>query len=102
MITCQQLSKFKAGGLSSSPNLRVEHREPSPVLQFDCSNRAIRSYNERLKELAAEYGMTYLDIYPLYEEGGELKKEMSKDGIHLYDKSCFAPWAELLRPYLEP
>lgn len=70
--------------------------------QFDCSNRAIRSYNERLKELAAEYSMTYLDIYPLYEDGGELKKEMSRDGIHLFDKSCFAPWAELLRPYLEP
>lgn len=67
----------------------------------DCPNRAIRRFNSRLEELAVEYGMTYLDIYTVYEDHGGLNKEMTKDGVHL-EKGCYGPWAEVLRPYLEP
>ena len=69
--------------------------------RFDCPNRVVRGYNERLQELAEEYGMPYLDIYPAYEYHGGLNSDMTEDGIHLkYD--CYGPWAEILRPYLEP
>lgn len=71
------------------------------AMKWDCPNRAIRSFNSRLEELAGEYGMTYLDIYPLYEDHGGLNKEMTKDGVHL-EYGSFGPWAEVLRPCLEP
>ena len=71
------------------------------AVSYDCSNRAIRSFNKRLAELAAEYGLTYVDIYPEYDYIGGLKKEMTEDGVHLKD-GCFGPWAEVIRPYLEP
>lgn len=71
------------------------------AIRMDCPNGVICKFNRRLAELAAEYGMTYLDIYPVYEYQGGLPKEMSKDGIHLND-DAFGPWAEVLRPYLEP
>ena len=65
------------------------------------SNRTIRSYNQGLKALAEEYGMTYLDIYPAYERTGGLNPDYTEDGVHLKE-DAFGPWAEILRPYLEP
>lgn len=67
----------------------------------DCPNRLIQQFNERLKELAGEYGLVYLDTYSAYEVGGELNDEMTQDGIHL-KRDAFGPWAEIVRPYLEP
>ena len=71
------------------------------AIKMDCPNGVIRKFNQRLAELAGEYGMPYLDIYPVYEDHGGLSSEMSADGIHLND-DAFGPWAEVLRPYLEP
>ncbi len=64
-------------------------------------NRVIRDYNARLEALAEEYGIPYLDIYPAYEDRGGLNSELTEDGIHLKD-DAFGPWAEIVRPYLEP
>lgn len=71
------------------------------AMRCDCPNRVIRTFNAHLAELAEEYGMTYLDTYSVYEYQGGLNSEMTDDGVHLkYD--CFGPWAEVIRPYLEP
>ena len=67
----------------------------------DCPNRVIRDFNGRLEALAAEYGMPYLDIYPAYLDRGGLNSALTEDGIHLKD-DAFGPWAEIVRPYLEP
>ena len=67
----------------------------------NCPNRVIRAFNGRVEALAAEYGMPYLDIYPAYEDRGGLNSAMTEDGIHLKD-DAFGPWAEIVRPYLEP
>lgn len=69
--------------------------------RYDCPNRTIRIFNGRLSELAAEYGLTYIDLYPAYEKNGELNEDLTEDGIHLKD-DAFGPWAEIVRPYLEP
>ena len=42
-----------------------------------------------------------LDIYPAYERTGGLNPDYTEDGVHLKD-DAFGPWAEVLRPYLEP
>ncbi len=75
--------------------------EKATAFSWNCPNRTIRDYNERLRALAGEYGMTYLDIYPAYELKGGLNMAYSRDGVHLND-DAFGPWAEVLRPYLEP
>ena len=64
-------------------------------------NRVVRDYNRRMEELAEEYGLPYLDIYPAYEDHGGLNSELTEDGIHL-KADAFCPWAEIVRPYLEP
>ena len=64
-------------------------------------NRVVRDYNRRIEELAEEYGLPYLDIYPAYEDHGGLNSELTEDGIHL-KADAFGPWAEIVRPYLEP
>ncbi|MBQ2327600.1 MAG: hypothetical protein II382_00290 [Oscillospiraceae bacterium] len=73
----------------------------SVAASWDCSNKTIRTYNKQLAELAAEYGMIYLDTHAAYEYHGELNPEMTEDGAHL-KYECFGPWAEVVRPYLEP
>ena len=69
--------------------------------KVDCPNRVIRDFNGCLEALAEEYGLTYLDIYPAYEDRGGLNSALTEDGIHLKD-DAFGPWAEIIRPYLEP
>ncbi len=64
-------------------------------------NRVVRDFNARLEALAEEYGMPFLDIYPAYEVRGGLNGELTEDGIHL-KADAFGPWAEIVRPYLEP
>ncbi|MBQ1487026.1 MAG: hypothetical protein IIZ44_11270 [Muribaculaceae bacterium] len=64
-------------------------------------NRVIRDFNSRVEALAAEYGMPYLDVYSAYEDRGGLNSALTEDGIHLKD-DAFGPWAEIVRPYLEP
>ena len=68
---------------------------------WNLSNRAIRTYNEKLAALAEEYGLTYIEIYPAYALRGGLNSEYSRDGVHLND-DAFGPWADILRPYLLP
>lgn len=88
------------------PNAEIYVESMLPIdkaiaVRYDCPNRSIRSFNKRLEALAEEYGLTYVDIYPEYDYIGGLKKEMTEDGVHLKD-GCFGPWAEVIRPYLEP
>ncbi len=67
----------------------------------ECPNSVIKKFNEGLAALAEEYGLTYLDIYPAYEVRGGLNPDLTSDGVHL-NGDAFGPWAEIVRPYLEP
>lgn len=47
-------------------------------------NSRIRALNERLQAIAKEENATYLDLYPLFADTkGNLKTELSTDGLHL-------------------
>lgn len=71
------------------------------ALEWDCPNRVVREFNGRIQEAAEEYGLVYLDIYPAYEVRGGLNSELTRDGVHL-KPDAYGPWAEIVRPYLEP
>lgn len=53
--------------------------------------------NEKIKELASTEGITYLNIVPLFEdENGNLKKEVTMDGVHL-KASAYITWVNYLK-----
>ena len=71
------------------------------VFDLDCSNDAIRRFNEGLRALAAENGLVYIDLWAIYEKNGALDPALTRDGVHL-NYTAYAPWAEAIRPYLFP
>ena len=52
--------------------------------------------NEKIKELAQQHGLIWLDLRPLMQdEKGELKAEFTGDGVHL-NKEAYKLWLEKL------
>lgn len=57
--------------------------------------------NAELKKLAAEFGYTYLDLFPLLvDERGQLRRELTNDGLHLL-AAGYAIWQRELSPLLK-
>lgn len=50
----------------------------------ELSNETVDEFNHILESLASEYGISYVDLQPVFEEAdGQLEKEITIDGIHL-------------------
>lgn len=53
--------------------------------------------NEKIKQLAAEENVTYIDIVPLFaDENGNLRKGVTMDGVHL-KASAYIDWVAYLK-----
>jgi lysophospholipase L1-like esterase len=53
--------------------------------------------NEKIKQLAKEEKVTYIDIVPLFaDEKGNLKREITMDGVHL-KASAYITWVNYLK-----
>lgn len=64
------------------------------------SNGPIRATNEQLQVLAARFGYPYVDLHSRFcDERGELRAELSNDGIHLRQDG-YGVWCEVVRPLL--
>ena len=48
-----------------------------------CSKETTESFNVIIKELAESRGMTYVDLYPLFENEGTIVPGYTVDGVHL-------------------
>ena len=60
-------------------------------------NALVKELNKELAKLATENGLTFIDLHPLFaDEKGELKKELTLDGIHLR-QAAYIPWANYLK-----
>ncbi|NEQ68934.1 MAG: lysophospholipase, partial [Symploca sp. SIO2D2] len=47
-------------------------------------NKDIQEINQKLKKIAHDEGAIYLELYPLFADtNGNLKMELSTDGLHL-------------------
>ena len=61
----------------------------------------IQVLNENLERIAAEVGATYLDLWPLLDDGtGQLKPRYTEDGLHL-NGLAYREWAAKLAPIVE-
>ena len=75
--------------------------EAASGLDVTKNNKTITYINEEIKKLCAEYGHTYIDLYPaLLDDEGYLRKDLSDDGLHL-NANGYEIWTSLLKPYLE-
>lgn len=60
-------------------------------------NVLVPALNAKLKELAKEEGVTYIDICPLFQDmAGVLKPEFTMDGVHL-KPAAYIDWVAFLK-----
>lgn len=60
-------------------------------------NALVPQLNAKIKAMAAEEGVTYIDICPLFEdENGVLKPEFTMDGVHL-KPAAYIDWVAFLK-----
>ena len=60
----------------------------------------IRAVNAGIASLAIEYGLTFIDLYPLFLDAeGKLDARYTNDGLHLIGPG-YVKWAEILKPYI--
>ena len=68
---------------------------------YPTTNSQIRQLNEGITALAEQFGMTYVDLHPLFtDEAGMLRQEYSFDGLHLNELG-YQVWQEALAPYVD-
>ncbi|MFN2394068.1 MAG: SGNH/GDSL hydrolase family protein [Bacteroidales bacterium] len=61
----------------------------------------IRAVNNGIEEIAGEYGLTFIDLYPHFlDEEGKLSKDYTNDGLHLMGEG-YLKWAEILMEFIE-
>ncbi len=83
----------------TNPAVRVHVQSVLPTRgNYAKHNAPVRDFNQRLQKLAAEFGYDYVDLHKLMlDEKGELKAEMTPEGLHLNDVA-YAVWrAEVLK-----
>ncbi len=80
------------------PNARIVLQSVLPTSKGNAYlNEKVNVLNERIKDLAASNGATYLDLHPVMEDDkGELKADFTGDGVHLTE-AAYAAWLEKLK-----
>jgi lysophospholipase L1-like esterase len=67
------------------PDLRVHVQSVLPTRdKYAKHNKNVNDFNGRLQQLAKEFGYDYIDLHSLMKDDkGELKAEITNDGLHL-------------------
>lgn len=63
--------------------------------------KQVPEINSKLKQLAANWNLTYIDLFPLFVEPGtySLKQSLTGDGLHISEKG-YEIWRKELKKYL--
>ena len=62
-------------------------------------NASIVFYNEKIKKIAEERGLVFIDLYALYVKDGALDPSVNSDGAYLH-KDGYDRWAKAVEPYI--
>lgn len=100
----KQYKKLVADIRSALPDATLYIQSVLPVSQskevtLKCHNTTIAAFNTRLEQLAQEQGATYVDLYTLYEKGGQLNPEFTPDGVHLLE-DAYGLWKNAISQYI--
>jgi lysophospholipase L1-like esterase len=60
----------------------------------------IRKANEIIAKIAARSNCVYVNLWSLYEKDGEMPKELTRDGVHLFPEA-YDRWADEIKKYIE-
>lgn len=61
----------------------------------------IRDINKHLVKIAADRGITFINLYPSFcDEEGNLKREFTNDGLHLLGPA-YLVWRDIVLPYVK-
>lgn len=60
----------------------------------------IRKANEIIAKIAARSNCVYVNLWSLYEKDGEMPKELTRDGVHLF-LEAYDRWADEIKRYIE-
>jgi predicted alpha-1,2-mannosidase len=89
---------------ASTPGTRIYIQSVIPTddaLHYTRRNSDIIAINDRLGEIAAANGITYIDLFELFRlENNKLNPEYSSDGLHLNGKG-YEVWKEAIIKYVE-
>lgn len=81
-------------------NYEAAAEDMKPCLKIR-NNEKIRLANEKVKELAAQHGQTYIDVNaPLTDENGNLKAEYTIEGLHIKPEGYRAIFSDIMK-YVE-
>jgi lysophospholipase L1-like esterase len=68
--------------------------------RFAFHNATVNEMNRRIQRIAAQNGADYIDIHALVaDESGELRKDLTRDGLHL-TAPAYALWKAQLEQVL--
>ena len=67
--------------------------------QLLCHDRAIRCFNESIRKLSEKHEVKYVDLYPLYEQNGQIEPTLTVDGMHIKPEA-YERWAEMIHCYV--
>lgn len=81
------------------PSSRIITFSLTPVndlcFTVSCSNSQICKFNSTINRIARKRGITYIDLFSVYEENGILPKALTIDGIHLTNEG-YGKWYNAL------
>lgn len=77
-----------------------EEKEGGSNHFFKDKNGKISDFNIRLKSIANDFDVPYLDIHSQLAKEGKLNSEYTFDGIHLNEKG-YATWVQFLNKYIK-
>ena len=66
---------------------------------YASSDKILRA-NEIIAKIAFRSNCVYVDLWSLYERDGEMPKELTRDGVHLFPEA-YNRWADEIRKYIE-
>lgn len=85
------------------PDAEIYVQSVLPIYVFSSKtsevNNKIALFNLGLKRLAAEQGIVYIDLFPIFNDPKKQALLYVSDGIHL-TKEGYSLWAEKLEPYI--
>ena len=63
------------------------------------NNENIVKLNAELQKMAERHGATYIDVYSVYVDNGEMNHQYTVDGIHLQEEYKYL-WLDVLSKYI--
>jgi lysophospholipase L1-like esterase len=88
-------------GRSPHTRLYLQGNMPvNPGMLGEGDNTYMRALGQAAGALAAEYGVTYIDLYPLFEREGQLDPAYTRDGLHLNGRG-YLVWRDAIATHVQ-